>query len=54
VLRKSVGMDMSLTSWYDSVNTGDVNCDDTTNTTDAMLILRNSIGLDMSGTDWCL
>ncbi|TSD01903.1 MAG: lipoprotein [Parcubacteria group bacterium Athens0714_25] len=54
VLRSSVGMDMSLTSWYDSVNTGDVNCDDTTNTTDAMLILRNSIGLDMSGTDWCL
>ncbi|HBO16735.1 MAG: Lipoprotein [Candidatus Moranbacteria bacterium GW2011_GWE2_35_2-] len=54
VLRKSVGMDMSLTSWYDSINTGDANCDGVTNTTDAMLILRNSIGLDMSETDWCL
>ncbi len=54
VLRKSVGMDMSQTSWYDSANTGDANCDDATNTTDAMLILRNSVGSDMSATDWCL
>jgi hypothetical protein len=54
VLRRSVGMDMSQTSWYDSANTGDANCDDVTNTTDAMLILRNSVGSDMSATDWCL
>jgi len=52
-LRKSLNLDMSQTNWQDSTTTGDVNCDDSSNSTDAMLILRKSLGLDMTGTGWC-
>jgi hypothetical protein len=44
---------MSGTNWQSSATTGDVNCDNVSNSTDAMLILRQSLGLDMSGTGWC-
>jgi len=44
---------MSSTNWITGTHTGDVNCDNTTNSADAMLILRKSLGLDMSGTGWC-
>ena len=45
---------MSSTNWQASATTGDANCDDTTNSTDAILILRQSLGLSMTGTGWCV
>lgn len=52
-LRKSLGMDMSATSWQTSTTTGDVDCNGVTNSTDALLILRYSIGMSMENTAWC-
>jgi hypothetical protein len=52
-LRNSLGLTMTNTNWQSSANTGDVNCDNVTNSIDATLILRSSLGLDMGGTGWC-
>ena len=55
-LKKSIGVSKEIlqsSGWIETKITGDVNCDETTNSTDAMLILRHSLGLDMSGTGWC-
>ncbi len=53
VLRKSLGLIMTNTSWKDEINTGDVDCNNISNFTDAMLILRYSLGLIMDDTEWC-
>ncbi len=53
-LRKSLGFDMSATSWQNSSDTGDVNCDSSVTSADSLLLLKYSLGLDLSGTSWCV
>ncbi len=51
-LRKSFDLIMDETDWYNSQTTGDVNCDNISNSTDAMLILRRALNLSVNNT-WC-
>ncbi len=51
LLQYSLGF--SLSSWFSSTITGDVNCDNVSNSTDAQLLLRYLLGLSMIETTWC-
>ncbi len=50
-LRKSLNLDMNETAWKPLNATGDVNCDNTVDITDANLILKHSI--ELSTSKWC-
>jgi hypothetical protein len=52
-LRRSLGLPMSGTAWFESDINGDVDCSRSLTTADALLILRKSLGLSMTGTGWC-
>ncbi len=52
-LKKFLGFNMLGTNWVTGTHAGEVNCDDASNSTDAMLILKKSLGLDVSGMGWC-
>ena len=52
-LRSSFGFEMSETSWKDTVNTGDVDCNNNLTSMDTQLLLKKSLGFDMTGTNWC-
>ncbi len=49
-LKKFLELNMLGTNWVTGTHTGEVNCDDASNSTDAILILKKSLGLDMGGT----
>lgn len=53
VLKKSLNMDVSNTTWKEDINTGDVNCDNTINSIDAQLLFRKSLGFEINEADLC-
>ncbi len=53
ILMQSINLDMNMTTWQQSPQTGDVNCDNEVNTIDAQLLLRYLMNFDVNSTNWC-